>query len=94
MTDFNETRKSIDAMFTQRGQELYDTYTEEERTILQFGMQPAIKTGEAIDKLTAELVQISDDPNIGGGYTVNDITRLLSLAVMDAANRGNQKLVV
>jgi len=81
-------------MFTQRGQELYDTYDKNERTMLQLGMQPAVKTGEAVDKLTKELLQISDDPNIGGGYTIGDITRLLTLAVFDAANRGNQKLVV
>jgi hypothetical protein len=88
-----QDRKLIDTLIKQRGQELYDTYDENERCMVQIGMQPAVKVIPFEEKLTLELTSNGEE-EIGGGYDVGDITRLLCVAVMDAANRGKQKMVV
>lgn len=88
-----EYRKTIETLIKLRGQELYDTYTDDERTLVQFGMQPAEKIQPATDNLILELTD-NGQSEIGGGLDIGDVSRLLCVAVMDAANRGNKKMVV
>ena len=89
----NDSRQLLETLIKQRGQELYDTYDENERCMVQIGMQPANKVIPFEEKLILELTSDGNE-EIGGGYNVGDITRLLCVAVMDAANRGNQKMIV
>lgn len=88
-----DERKLIDSLIKVRGQELYDTYDGNERAMVAFGMQPAVKVIPFQEKLELELT-CDGTSEIGGGYGLGDVTRLLAVAVMDAANRGSQKMVV
>jgi hypothetical protein len=85
------SNETIDALIKIRGQELYDTFDGNERVMVQIGMLPAKKTIPFQDNLELEL---SLDGNFESPYNSVDIARLLTVAVMDAANRGNQKMVV
>lgn len=86
-------RKLLEDLIKLRGQELYDTYDENERAMVAFGMQPAVKVIPFEEKLILELTSNGNE-EVGGGYNIGDISRLLCVAVMDAANRGSQKMVV
>jgi hypothetical protein len=90
MTDHN----TIDSLIKVRGQELYDTYDENEKRIVSFGVLPIIKFDQFKNRLLLELTCNGTTAEIGGGYDLGDVTRLLAVAVMDAANRGSQKMVV
>jgi hypothetical protein len=89
MTDHN----TIGSLIKVRGQELYDTYDENEKRIVSFGVLPIIKFDQFKNRLLLELT-CDGTSEIGGGYNLGDVTRLLAVAVMDAANRGSQKMVV
>jgi len=93
MYDVRETRKTIESLIELRGTELYDSYDDNERTLVQFGMQPHEKALAAEKALILELTD-NGTAEVGGGFDVGDVTRLLCVAVFHAANRGSKKMIV
>jgi hypothetical protein len=80
-----ESRKQADLLIKQKGLLLYQTFTEQERLIVRFGLFPGEKMSTAHRELMALNLETYDE---------SDISRLLAVAVMDAANAGPGKLVV
>ena len=87
--ELRQARREAEAVIRQKGAELYATFTQDERDMLRFGLHPAGKT-QAADK---ELLAMK----AGGAFPMfdeMDLSRLLAVAVMDAANAGPDKMVV
>lgn len=84
-----ESHKLTETFIKLKGQELYDTFDDNERTVVQFGMLPASKMLEGEAALLIELKE-------HGGELLDrsDVSRLFAVAIMDAANRGSKKMVV
>ena len=72
----------------QKAVEVYASFTQQERRVVQFGMLPMQKTETAQAELIAEF-QAAD----GRKTDSRDISRLLAVAIMDAANAGPDKMV-
>jgi hypothetical protein len=81
-----EQRQLTETRIKEKGAAVYATFTASEKTVVRFGMMPADKTEKALAELKAEL---ADDV-----FDARDVSRLLSVAIMDEANKGPQKLVV
>lgn len=77
---------------SQAGQKLYESLDQGERHVVQFGMFPREKMEQAQAKLLQEFVRDEGRPPISEECC--NIARDLAVAVMDAANRGPDKLVV
>lgn len=75
-------------LIKQKGLAVYQTFTENERTAVRFGLLPAAKVNQAF----AELLALREDLAVFQDHT--DVARLLALAIMDAANAGPDPLVV
>ena len=76
----------------QEGANLYQTFTPQERACVRFGMQPAGKTLACEEKLAREIAETEGRPLTPQDRV--DLCRLLSVAVMDAANAGPDKMIV
>ena len=85
-----ESRQLVETFIKTKGAELYETFDDNERTCVQFGMFPAGKMETATAALLQDLVDAGDAEFLSAG----DASRLLAVAVMDAANAGTQKMVV
>lgn len=85
-----EIRRLIELRIQQVGTELYGTFDKNERTCVQFGMFPAVKIQPAEAALLQELVADGSAEY----FDASDVSRLLAVAVMDAANAGKDKMVV
>jgi len=85
-----EQRQSIEVLIKQRGREAYATFDDSERSILQFGMLPAVK----MEAATASLLQEFVDSQDAECLSTSDVSRKFAVAIMDAANDGSQPLVV
>jgi hypothetical protein len=84
-----DERQQAEAVIKQKGAELYATFSEDERAMMRFGLHPHAKTVAAEKALMAMKAE--------GAFPMfddMDLSRLLSVAVMDAANAGPDKMVV
>ena len=68
---------------------VYSTFTKDERLLVQFGMFPKEKMEAAQADLAAEFEQSDDQP-----FDLCELSRLLAVGIMDAANAGKDKMVV
>ena len=87
--ELRTARREAEAVIKRKGEELYATFSKDERTMLRFGLHPAGKT-QAADK---ELLAMKAS-GVFPMFSESDLSRLLAVAVMDAANAGPDKLVV
>jgi hypothetical protein len=76
----------------QEAEALYQTCDANERRLVQFGMLPAAKAQAADQKLLAEFLTCAGRPATPREQC--DFTRLLAVAVMDAANRGPDQVAL
>jgi len=93
LADRAEIRNVTELLIRQRGKDLYESLTKDERTLVQFGMFPAKKTSAMNDAVIMELTE-NGQCKIGGGLDVSDVSRLIAVGCMDGANAGSQKMVV
>lgn len=82
-------RRLRETRIEQKAAEVYATFDKNERTAVRFGMMPRAKVESAEADLIREFEQAD-----GVKPNARDICRLLSVGIMDAANRGPDKLVV
>lgn len=87
-----ERRQLTELRIKQFAAKLYDTFTDDEKTLVQFGMLPAQKAKDGEDQLLLELTD-NGTCEIGAGLDVSDVGRLLAVGCMDAANAGSKKMV-
>lgn len=80
--------KQTQTRIKQIGAQTYNTFTKDERLVVQFGMFPHDKMIAADKALKAEM------EIIGVEEDARDLSRWLTVAIMDAANAGPQKMVV
>lgn len=83
--EYREARKQANLLIQQKAANLYATFDKNERTGVRFGMFPA----KPMQQAEAELLATLDYPR----YDKCDIARLLSVAIMDAANKGPDKMI-
>jgi hypothetical protein len=83
--ELRDSRKLADTLIKQKAIELYATFDKNERTGVRFGMFPAKK----MEKAFAELAAVMEYPR----YDNTDISRLLAVGIMDAANAGPDKMI-
>jgi hypothetical protein len=84
-----EARHLAETRIKQFAAKVYGTFDQNERLLVRFGMFPADKMKTAQADLAAELEQ--DD---GTPFDPAELSRLLAVGIMDAANAGEDKMVV
>lgn len=89
IADLRDARQQAEAVIQQKGTELYATFTQDERDMLRFGLHPHGKT-EAADQELLKMKAAGAFPM----FSEMDLSRMLAVAVMDAANAGPDKMVV
>jgi hypothetical protein len=87
-----ELRQLTELRIKQFASKLYDTFTDSEKTLVQFGMLPHDKAKCGEEELIMELTD-NGTTEIGGGLDIRDVGRLLAVGCMDAANAGSKKMV-
>jgi len=84
-----EARNLAETRIKQFAAEVYSTFDENERLLVQFGMFPHDKMLKAEAELLAEFEACDGQP-----FDSRDLSRLLAVGIMDAANAGKDKMVV
>jgi hypothetical protein len=83
--ELHDARRQADLLIQQKAAAVYASFDKNERTCVRFGMFPAVKRRPA----ETELLAMLDNPR----YNAVDVARLLSVAIMDAANKGPEKMI-
>jgi hypothetical protein len=84
-----EARRTLELRIKQKAVAVYATFDQSERTIMRIGMFPAQKMQQAQQELIAELTLCDGEPPDS-----SEVSRMLAVGIMDAANAGADKLVV
>jgi hypothetical protein len=83
-------REQAETLVKLRAYECYQTFDDNERTIVRFGMLPASKVQPAEVALLEELASIYGCEILD----TRDVGRLFAVGVMDAANGSDKPMVV
>jgi len=81
-----EARNLAEIRIKQFAAKVYGTFDENERLTVRFGMFPADKMRKAQAELAAEFEPSDDAP-----FDPGDLSRLLAVGIMDAANAGTER---
>lgn len=84
-----EERNLAETRIKQFAAEVYGTFDENERLTVRFGLFPMKKMEAAQAELAAEF-----ERNDGWPFDRCDLSRLLAVGIMEAANAGPDKMVV
>ena len=84
----SESRRLWQVMIKQKAELTYATFTQQERSIVRFGMLPYAKTSKAADDLIIEHIKAEGRPP-----NLADLHRDLAVAIMDVANAGPDKMI-
>jgi hypothetical protein len=84
-----EARKAAELRIKPFAAKVYGTFDDNERLLVRFGMFPREKMEAAEAELAAEFEESDGRP-----FDSRDLSRLLAVGIMDAANAGEDKMVV